>query len=120
MTDESAKSPNFFWDNTSSEKAWRKYATTRIKSRNFLSNILYVGINKEDFYNENFIFNVYLLVTENLNRFPLDRKLNDQNKHEIIHMLWKECMPQRFYKHICKEKNFSTVKMYCSQKYLKL
>ena len=79
MTDESAKSPNFFWDNMSSEKAWRKYTTTRLKSRNFLSNIFYVGINKEDFYNENFVFDVYLLVTENLNRFPLDRKLNDQN-----------------------------------------
>ena len=24
----------------------------------------------------------------------------------MIYMLWKECMPQRFYKHICKEKNF--------------
>ena len=24
----------------------------------------------------------------------------------MIYMLWKECMPQKFYKHICKEKNF--------------
>ena len=24
----------------------------------------------------------------------------------MIYMLWKECMPQRFYQHICKEKNF--------------
>ena len=33
-----------------------KYYTTRIKSRNFLSNIAYTGISKEDFYNKNFIF----------------------------------------------------------------
>ena len=32
-----------------------KYSPTRIKSRNFLSNIRYTGINKSDFYNENFI-----------------------------------------------------------------
>ena len=38
--------------------------------------------------------------------FLLDRKLNDQNKHEMIYMLRKECMPHKFYKHICKEKNF--------------
>ena len=38
--DESAKSPNFFRDNKSN-KPERKYTTTRIKSRNFLSNILY-------------------------------------------------------------------------------
>ena len=59
--DESAKSPDFFQGNKSSvEKTERKYTTTRIKSLNFLSNISYVGLNKEDFYNENFIFDVYL------------------------------------------------------------
>ena len=103
MIDGSAKIPDFFQDNKPSD---RKYTTARIKSRNFLSNTSYVGISKEDFYNENFIFDVYLLVTKNLNPFSLDRKLNDQNKHEMIYMLWKECMPQKFYKHICKENNF--------------
>ena len=24
----------------------------------------------------------------------------------MIYMLWKECMPAKFYRHICKEKNF--------------
>ena len=47
MTDESAKSQDFFENNKPSE---RKYTTTKIKSRNFLSDIIYVGINKEDFY----------------------------------------------------------------------
>ena len=71
-----------------------------------LSNISYVGITKEDFYNENFILNVYLLVTKNLNPFSVDRKLNDQNKHKMTYMLWKEYMPQKFYNNICKENNF--------------
>ena len=88
------------------DKVERKYTTTRIKSRNFLSNIPYVGINREDFYNENFIFDVYLLITKNLNPFSLNRKLTDKNKHEMLYMLWKECMPLKFYHHICKEKNF--------------
>ena len=40
LMDESAKSPDFFQDNKSSvEKTEGKYMTTRIKSRNFLSNI---------------------------------------------------------------------------------
>ena len=68
MIDESAKSQDLFQDNKPFE---RKYYTTRIKSRSFLSNIAYVGINKENFYNENFIFDVYLLVTKNLNPFLL-------------------------------------------------
>ena len=66
MTDGTAKSPDFFQDNKLSDKrSERKYTTTRIKSRNFLSNISYVGINKEDFYNDNFIFDVYFLMTKN-------------------------------------------------------
>ena len=76
MTDGSAKICNFFHDNKSPENIERKYTTTRIKSRNFLSNISYAGINKEDFYNRNFIFDVYLLVTKYLHPFSLDRKLN--------------------------------------------
>ena len=107
MTDESAKSLDFFQSNkTSNKKTGRKYITTRIKSRYFLSNISYVGINKEDFYNQNFTFDIYLLMTKNLNPFSLDRKLNDLNKHEIIYMVWKECMPAQFYKFICREENF--------------
>ena len=70
--DELAKSQDFFQDNKGVKI---KYTTTRIKSRNFLSNIAYVGINKEDYYNKNFIFDVYILLTKNLNPFSLDRKL---------------------------------------------
>ena len=72
----------------------------------FLSNIAYVGINKEDYYNENFVFDVYLLITKNLNPFLLDKSLADKTMHEMIYMLWKECMRQKLYKHICREKNF--------------
>ena len=79
MIDESAKSQDFFQENRNIGK---KYTTTRIKSRKFLSNIAYVGISKEDYCNENFVFDVYLLLTKNLNPFSLDRKLADKNKHD--------------------------------------
>ena len=98
-----SKSQDYFQDNNALGK---RYITTHIKSRNFLCDIAYVGINKEDYYNENFVFDVYLLITKNLNSFSLDRKLADKTKHEMMYMLWKKCMPQKFYKHICKEKHF--------------
>ena len=101
--DESAKSQDFFQDNNAIGKT---YTTTCTESRSFLSNIAYVGINKEYYYNRNLIFDVYFLLTKNLNPFSLDRKLADETKHEMIHMLWKECMPIKFYRHICKEKTF--------------
>ena len=84
--DESATSQDIFQDNNAIGK---KYTTTRIKSRNFLSNIAYAGINKEDYYNKTFKFDVYLLLTKNLNPFLLDRKLADKTKHEMVYMSWK-------------------------------
>ena len=102
MVDEPAKSQVFSQENRNIGK---KYTTTRVKSRNFLSNIAYVGISKEDYYNENFVFDVYLFLTKNLNPFSLDRKLAGKNKHEMIYMLWKECILLKFYKHISKEQN---------------
>ena len=83
-----------------------KYSPTRIKSRNFLSNISYTGISKNDFYNENFILDVYVLLVKNLNPFSLSRKVSDKTKHEMVYMLWRECIPPEFYRHICEEKNF--------------
>ena len=44
--DESAKSKDFLQDNNTTFE--KRYTTTRIKSRNFLFNIAYVRINKED------------------------------------------------------------------------
>ena len=84
-----------------------KYSPTRIKSRNFLSNISYTGISKNDFYNENFIFNVYALLVKNLNSFSLSRKVTDKTKHEMVYMLWRECIPSEFYRYICQEKHFT-------------
>ena len=47
-----------------------------------------------------------MLLTKNLNPFLLDQKLPDKNKHEMIYMLWKECVPLDFYKFICREEHF--------------
>ena len=78
----------------------------RINSRNFLWNIAYIQINKKDYYNKNFIFDLYVLLTKNLNPFSLDRKLVDKTKHKMIYILWRECMQLEYYKSICEEKNF--------------
>ena len=80
-----------------------KYSSTRIKFRNFLSNIYYTGINKNDFYNENLILDNYVLLVKNLNPFSLSRKILDKLKHDMVYMLWRECIPSEFYRYICEE-----------------
>ena len=79
---------------------------TRIKYRNSLSNISYTGINKGDFYNKKFILDVYILLVKNLNPFSLQQKTADKLKHEMVYMLWRECIPSEFYRYICPDENF--------------
>ena len=108
VMDKSAKTLDFFWDNKAIIKKEnnKQYPTTRIKSRNFLLNIYYVAINKKDFYKKDFIFDVYSLVVKNLKPFSLERKTSNQNKQEMIYMLWKERVPLEIYKFICSDENF--------------
>ena len=49
---------------------------------------------------------MYILLVKNLNPFSLQRKISDKFKHEMIYMLWRECIPAEFYRYICQEKNF--------------
>ena len=87
-----------------------KYLPTRVKSRNFLSNISYNSVSKSDFYNDNFILDVYILLVKNLNPFSFQQKISDKFKHEMIYMLWRECIRQEFYRYICQEENFKYLK----------
>ena len=32
--------------------------------------------------------------------------MSDKTKHEMVYMLWRECVHSEFYKFICKEQNF--------------
>ena len=83
-----------------------KYSPTRIKSKNFLSNMSYTGISKNDFYNGNFILDNYVLIVKILNPFSLSRKVTDKTKHVMVYILWREYIPSDFYRYICEEKNF--------------
>ena len=43
---------------------------------------------------------------KNLNPFSLSRKVTDKTKHEMVYMLWRECILPEFYRYTCEEKNF--------------
>ena len=55
----------------------KPYTSSRIKTRNFLSNISYTGVKGEDFADNNFTFDTITLLTKNINPFSLERKIVD-------------------------------------------
>ena len=104
-----------YYDNGHQEKdtmAWhlkrkvKPYTSSRIKTRNFLTNISYNGVKEEDFFNNNFVFDTFALLTRNLNPFSLERKIANVKSREIIYMFWEECVEKTSYRHICERENF--------------
>ena len=47
-----------------------------------------------------------MLLVKNLNPFSLSRKISDKTKHEMVYMIWRECIPVDFYRYICEENKF--------------
>ena len=80
--------------------------SSRIKTRNFLSNISYTSVKSEDFVDNNFTFDTITLIIKNINPFSLERKIIDAKNRDVIYMLWDECIEKTFYKHICEKDNF--------------
>ena len=77
--DESVKSQNVFPDDNATIE--KRYTATRIESRNFLSNIVYVELTRKTNAMKIYFFDVYFLMTKNLNPFSLDRNLSEKIKH---------------------------------------
>ena len=75
----------------------KPYTSSRIKTRNFLSNISYTGVKSEDVVDNNFTFDTITLLTKNISPFSLERKIVDVKNRDVIYMLWDECIEKTFY-----------------------
>ena len=80
--------------------------TTRIKSQNFLTNISYNVVKEEDLFDRSFVFDIYVLMTKNINPFSLEKKMFDVKDREMINMFWEDCNEPCLYKYICQPENF--------------
>ena len=56
----------------------QRYSTTKVRARNFLTNIAYRRYKKSDFNNINFVIDAYSFLLKNLNPLMIDRKFNDE------------------------------------------
>ena len=124
---ESQPDPHFFQDNNDVQtktKTTTKYSNTKVKTRNLLTNVSYRRYKPEDVEETNFVFDVFSILTQNLNPAGLDRKLETPLKREYVKTIWDSCVPQKFNKFIYQKENFvelsqlhktSKRKQYCSK-----
>ena len=104
---------NFFQDNNDIpnkrkkvRKAKTPYSPTKIKARNYLSNLAYRRICDKDLLNVSFIIDMLCYICMDLKQFFLNTTYSEQESRDMIQMLWGECLPKGFYEHIKKPENF--------------
>ena len=82
------------------------YSCTKMKARNFLSNISYRRISDKDFQNANFVIDMLSYILLYINPFFLTVTYSDKEQQGMVKMLWEKCLPSRFYDHIKLAENF--------------
>ena len=86
-----------------------KYNNSKVKARNFLTNVSYNRITAADYKNKNFVVDCFTFMIIYLNPFYLERKFESLIEREFVNVLWSYLMPNKLYAHISGETNIKTL-----------
>ena len=104
---------DFFQDhnNTNNKKAARKkskpYSNTKVKARNFLTNILHRHYKWSNFKKDNFVVDIFSFLIQNLNPTILDPKFDSNIERDYVKMLLENCVPVQLCKFVYLKDNFT-------------
>ena len=88
-------------------KSKTPYSPTKIKARNYLSNVAYRRVSDKDFVNSGFIIDMLTYIVMDLKPFFLSTTYAEQENRDMIKMLWEKCLPKRFYDHLKTAEKFT-------------
>ena len=91
------------------DKAIKNYSSTKIKARNFLTNVSYNRITTVDYKNKNFVVDCFTFLILYLNPFYLERKFESNVEREFVNTLWMFLMPSNLYNYISQNENMTTL-----------
>ena len=93
----------------SDDKAIKSYNNSKVKERNFLTNVSYNRITTADYKNKHFVVDCFTFMIIYLNPFYLERKFESLIEREFVHVLWAYLIPNQLYRHISSEANIKTL-----------
>ena len=93
------------------DKAIKNYysSSTKVKARNFLTNVSYNRITAVDYRNSSFVMDCFTFLVLYLNPFYLERKFESSVEREFVNVLWAFLMPSNLYDFINENDNMTTL-----------
>ena len=71
------------------------YSPTKIKARNYLSNISYRRVSDKDFVHAGFIIDMLTYIVMDLKPFFLNTAYSEEENRDMIKMLWEKMFAQK-------------------------
>ena len=93
----------------SDDKAIKSYNNSKVKARNFLTNVSYNRITAANYKNKNFVIDCFTFMILYLNPFYLERKFETIIERDFVNVLWTFLMPSKLYNHITGNDNMKTL-----------
>ena len=93
----------------SDDKAIKSYNNSKVKARNFLTNVSYNRITAANYKNKNFVIDCFSFMILYLNPFYLERKFETIIERDFVNLLWTFLMPSKLYDHISGNDNMKTL-----------
>ena len=90
-------------------RSTNNYSMTKVKARNFLTNVSYNRVKETDFQNRSFVIDCYSFIILYLNPFYLERKFENSVDRDYVNAMWNLMMPAALYNCIYQEENFKTL-----------
>ena len=87
------------------KKEKKKYSSTKVKARNFLTDISYNGIKSKDYENRTFVIDIFAYLILYFNPYNINGKFESELERSYIDILWSMLLPQNFYFFIAKKEN---------------
>ena len=87
----------------------RKYSTTKVKTRNLLTNLSYKRINRLDFDNKSYVLDILTFIIQYLNIFLIDIKLETEYEKNMLMFIWQKCLPSNLTNFVSTKYNYDTL-----------
>ena len=89
----------------SNDKAIKIDNNSKVKARNFLTNVSYNRIATADYNNSNFVIDCFTFLIVYLNPFYLERKFESVIERDFVNVLWSYLVPESLYRFINTDEN---------------
>ena len=85
------------------------YNSTKVKTRNILTNLSYLRVSKLDFDKKSYLIDFVTYVIQYLNAFTIDLKLETQLEKNMLMFIWMNCLPSKLTEFVSSKDHYDTI-----------